>query len=530
MKLKSKDLIAYLIFAVILFPVIYGFISTDAVIYLQAGKTILNGERIYVDFVDIKTPLFFSFYALIDLIIQDDPNSLHYVLFAIFLFTAIFLYHFIKNLFNYKIALSTSIIYSFATLFIGNTLYYHPELIFNFLLFAIMILTLEMNYPYYSQNSSHSLANDLLLAILLGFYISIKYTFAIILLPIFFISFLEKNDKFSLVYRSNLVILPVLLLTIIISHFWLLDPKIFEGFWDTIKLLSNYVNQPPINSKLFRDIVKTTGQVFGDNLSLLLTFSSFAGFLSLFDKEWKSEQKFLLIFSYLLIGVLIISVYIEKKLIIYHFGRLIIPFSILSGVGFVILIEKFSIIWKNNENKTLTRTIIILSFSFMIIVGPLARYIGILRFPINSIKGKKDYYQFIDEQRPNYFNYTEKLELIDFINKKYNSNYKTLIISIGSFDLIYDLKTTVYKKLPQRNTFLPRTSNTPFYQEFLNTLKNTDLIIIQKNDGLFENLTGNTKSSYELALEDKEVSNILKNKFKIVYDTKVYIVYQKNTI
>jgi len=31
-------------------------------------------------------------------------------------------------------------------------------------------------------------------------------------------------------------------------------------------------------------------------------------------------------------------------------------------------------------------------------------------------------------------------------------------------------------------------------------------------------------------LEDKEVSNILKNKFKIVYDTKVYIVYQKNTI
>lgn len=526
MKFESKDFFIYLLLAFILLPIIFNFNTTDSVIYLQGGKTILNGERIYVDFIDIKTPLFFTFYALIDFIIQDNPSFLHFVLYLIFFITAAFLYHFIKTLFDFKIALSTSIIFSFTILFIGNTLYYHPELLFNFLLLSIVVLTLKMNYPNYSQSTSQSITNDLVLAILLGFYISIKYTFGIVLLPILFVSFLEKSNKSSLVYRSNVLILPVLLLTIIITHFWLLDPQIFEGYRNTLNLLSSYINQPPINAKLFRDIVKTTGQVFGDNLSLLFTFSAFIGFLNIFDKDWKSEQKFLLIFSFLLLGFLLLSIYIEKKLMIYHFGRLILPFSILSGVGFVILVEKFHRIWKNNNNK-LIRSVIVLFFSFLIVCGPLARYIGILRFPFNSIKGKKNYYQFIDEQRPNVFNYSEKLALVDFINSKYDSTYNTLIVSIGSFDIIYELKTSVHKKLPQRNTFLPQTIYYPFYQEFLNLLKNSDLVIFQKNDGLFENLTGNSKSSYELALEDVEVNKILKDNFQIVYNTKVYAVYQR---
>ena len=527
MKINFKDLIAYFIFAIILFPVIFSIVGTDSAIYLQAGKTILNGERIYVDFVDIKTPLFFTFYAFINFIIQDNPDYLHILLFLIFFLSALFLFHFIKKLFNYKIALFTSIIYSLTTLTIGHTLNYHAELMFNFLLLAIIILTLKMYYPIYSKSKSQNLTNDLILGIFLGLYISIKYTFALILLPILFLGFFNRKDPVSNFYHSNLLILPVLFLTIIISHFWLFDPQIFQGFWNTLKVLQGYANQPPISDKLVRDIVKITGQLFGDYFTLLFTFSAFIGFLSIFDKEWEAEQRFLLILSFLLLGALLLSVYIERKLIIYHFGRLIIPYSILSGIGIVLLIEKFSTIWKNTDNKFLVRTSIIIFSIFVITVGPLARYIGIMRFPIIALRGKENYYQFIDEQRPNFFNYTEKLKLINFINSNYNKNYKTIIISIGSFDLIYGLNTNVYKKLPQRNTFLPKTNNNPFYYEFLRLLQESELIIIQKNDGIFENLTGNKKTSYELVTEDKEVISLLREKYKIVYETSVYVVFEK---
>lgn len=527
--INRKDVFAYTIFAIILFPVIFGFLGTDSAIYLQAGSTILNGEKIYVDFIDIKTPLFFTSYSIISLLINGDPNYLHLFIFIILLFTTVFLFHFIKKEFNYRIALSTSIIYSLTTLIVGHTLYYHTEIIYGFLLLLIIVYytkNYEANDDRYFKKSS---LNRLKLGVLIGLYISLKYTFAIVLIPFLFIDFFYDNPDFKNSLKKNLYVYPLMLFTIIASHFWLVDSQIFEGYKETLRLLSNYANHPPISSKLLRDIVKVTGQFFGDHLSLLFTFSAFVGFISVFKNTWTSKQKFIIITSFLLVGALLLSVYIERKLIIYHFSRLLIPFSIISGIGIVLLTEKLKDFWTNTTNKTMFRTLIFIFVLFLLIIGPIARYIGILRFPYNAIKGKEKYYKFIDQQRPNFFNYTEKLKLVDFVNRNYDSSYQTFIISIGSFDLIYELKTKVIKKLPQRNAFLPKPSNTSFYDEFIKFLKTSDLLIFQKNDGMFENLTGNTKSSLQLAKEDKLANRIIEENYKIMYETNVYVVYQKKT-
>ncbi len=525
--LKSKDAIAYFIFAIILFPVVFNFIGTDSAIYLQAGSTILNGGKIYVDFIDIKTPLFFTSYSIISLLINDKPDYLHFLIFLIILFTAISLYHFIKNEFNYKIAIATSIIFSLTTLIVGHTLYYHSEIIFSFLLLWIIMYFSKDNKIYIDSNEKRSLFQTLMLGFLLGFYISIKYTFAIVLFPLLFIDFLYNSNDSKFLLKKNLYIFIAIVITTLAAHFWLFDAQILEGYKETLRLLSNYANQPELSTKLLRDIVKVTGQFFGDHLSLLFTFSAFIGFISIFKNTWSAKQKLIIITAFFLVGSLLFSVYVERKLIIYHFGRLLVPFSILSGIGIVLLIEKIRVFWKNDTNKTIYRTAISLFVAFLLIIGPIARYIGILRFPYNAIKGKERYYEFIDQQRPNFFNYTEKLKLIDFVNRNYDSTYKTFIISIGSFDLIYELSTNVFKKLPQRNAYLPKQTNTSFYDKFINFLSASDLLIFQKNDGMFENLTGNTKSSLQLAKEDKLVSNLLQKNFEIKYETNVYVLYEK---
>lgn len=524
--IKSKDLIAYFIFAIILFPVIFGFLGTDSAIYLQAGKTILNGEKIYVDFIDIKTPLFFTSYSLISLIIDNNPENLHLLLFVVFLFTSIILYHYIKSEFDYRIAFAVGVIYSTTTLIVGHTLYYHSELIFGLLLLLIIIYFNKINT---TEIDKQEVKTSILfgLGFVIGLYISIKYTFAIILFPLVFIDLFYRKNNYKQVLLKYVILSVTIIITMLISHFWLLDLQIFEGYRNTLNLLSNYANQPPINPKLLRDIVKVTGQFFGDHLSLLFTFGAFLGFLQVFDKKNESKQNVILISSFLLLAALLLSVFIERKLIIYHFGRLLIPFSILSGVGIVALFEKFKSYWQNNLHKVVYRTSILLFVVFLIFIGPFARYIGILRFPYNALKGKENYYNFIDQQRPNFFNYTEKLKLINFVNKNYDSSFKTLIVSIGSFDLIYELKTTVYKKLPQRNAFLPKQSNTPYYNNFIDLLKSADLIIFQKNDGMFENLTGNTKSSLELAMEDTKIKSIIEENYDVQYQTSVYAVYQR---
>ena len=50
---------------VILIPIIFYPIFNDLSIYITAGKTIFHGGRIYVDYVDLKPPLFYYFYTLI---------------------------------------------------------------------------------------------------------------------------------------------------------------------------------------------------------------------------------------------------------------------------------------------------------------------------------------------------------------------------------------------------------------------------------------------------------------------------------
>lgn len=525
--LKTKDLITYFLFVVILFPIIFGFPSTDLSIYLQAGKTILDGEKIYVDFIDIKTPIFFTFYAIITLIVNNSQSTFYLFSYLVFVFTAIGLYHFVKKEFDYNIALFSSLTYAVSLLITGFSLYIHLEVLFGF--FFLILIIFYSNTFIFSESKilPRTTFRYLVFGFVLGLIISIKYSFFIIFIPFFlldlFFADLSKKDFI----KKQLVTISSISITFIFAHFWLIDREIFNGYLDTLKSIAQYASYPPISAKLFRDIVKTTGQFFGDHFSLLLTSSAFLGVLNIFSSKWTKKQKLLLFTSLLLVGFFLISIYIERKLIIYHFARLLIPLSILTGVGLVALINVLKENWFTKDKLIFIRTIIVAFVIFLITIGPLARFVGIIRFPYHWYMGKEEFYRFVDEQRPQYFNYTEKLTLTSFINKHYPSTSKTLIISIGSFDLIYELHTKVIKKLPQRNLFLPYSENNVYYNSIIEIIKNVDLIILQKNDGIFENLTGNTKSSYELAMEDENIRQIITSQFNLVYDSNVYAVFSK---
>lgn len=524
---SSKNLIAYILFAVILFPIIFSFTSNDLTIYLEAGKTIVEGKKIYVDFVDIKSPLFFTFYSLISFITSNSTQNFFILCFLVIWATSISIFHFVKSNFSYIIALLTGVIYSLSTLIVGFGLYIHFEVLFGFLLLLLIIAySKTINFDKIdSSQSNHKLL--LLLGFVVGIIISLKYSFALVYFSFLIYDYYIFKRNIKELLTRQVLLISTTLVTIALSHFWLLDREIFDGFINTFRVLKLYATTPEINVHLLRDIIKITGIFFGDQFSILFTVSTFIGILKIYEKRWTEKQKFLLTFSLLLIGILMLSIYWERKLIVYHFARIIIPISLLVAIGLKEIYDRIKNIWLFGNNFGISKFLLVGLVSFLIFIGPFARYIGILRFPYFSLKGKQEYYNFIDKQRPNFFNYSEKAKLVSFINQNYSSDASIFIVSIGSFDLINELKPRVYKKFPQRNFYLNSLANNSFFDEALKNFEKSDLIIIQKNDANFENITKSSKSSYQNIIENPQFNQVLRKNYIIVYNSPVYVVYQK---
>ena len=520
-----KNIKIYLIIAVILFPLNFGFINTDLSIYLKAGKTILDGGKIYVDFFDVKPPIFFTSYALINFLVNDNYRLFFILLYIVSLSTSIGIFHFVEKQLNRKIAIYTSSIYSLIIATIGFSMGMHFEVLFNFLIFLSIIFYEKTKSSFSNNNKNPKMLTLVIFGSILGYIFSSKYTFGLLAVAFLFYDILNGNYTFKNLLKKYSVISVSFILSTILYHFWLFDPEIFAAYREMLDYMSFYSSLPPISIDFFRDVIKNTGIFFGDNLSILFTVSLFIGIYGMSDREFNNSQKSLVLLNLFVFIFLLISVIIEKKMIPYHFARLAFPVSIVSGVGISYILD---FIKKDFEkNRDLGKNFAIFSMIILLLVfSPLPRYFGLIRHSSAYFKPEQEYYKFLDSNRPGFFNYFEKYKLASYINSKYPKSTKVLICSIGSFDLVYQIKPYVFKQLPQRSNYLSLKVFPSQLALFTKLMQKADLLIIQRNDIYFSIITGSNKSSEQMIKENPTTNRLLESRFKLVRETEAYLLYE----
>ncbi|GEM_PF-1271003 len=515
----------YLLFIIILFPLNFGFINSDLAIYLKGGETIVNGGKLYIDFIDIKPPMYFTSYAIIDFLINDNYRLFYVFLFLISLSTTIAVFHFITKQFNKKIAFFSSLVYSLIISTVGLSMGMNFEILFNFTILLSVIIHQKTKSYYSKEPNTPNIFMLILFGIILAYIFSSKYTFGLLSAAFLFYDIGSGNYTFPNLIKKYTIISVSFIISTILFHFWLFDPQIFAAYKDLLAYMQYYSSLPPFSIMFIRDFVKNTGIFLGDHFSILFSISTFLGLYGLTDKDINKNQKYLILVNLFVFIFLLLSAIVEKKLITYHFARSAFPLALLAGLGLNYIFNFLKNYWRNYAN-TAGKFAITFLVSLLLLLSPLSRYGGLIRHSYAFTKTDEEYYKFLDSNRPNFFNYYDKYNLATFINQNYPKNTKVLISSISFFDLAYLIKADVSKKFPQRTNYLTGIEFPNQLSEFAELMQQTDLFIVQRNDTQYLILSGSEKSSEQMIKENPTTNRLLQSRFVLIKETDSYQLYQ----
>ncbi len=359
------------------FALIFSPISGDLSIYLSGAKSIIDGNVLYVDFIDLKQPFFYLLYTPIQLISSGNAVIVHLFEVLLLLLTSFLLIKVLNKVFNSNslsiiAAFSYNLIYSFS----GYTNTFHTEVWFN-LFFALILY-----YFYYWDKN-----NIIYLGIILGLILSIKISFIIIVPFVFVLSpFKEK----PLVKFIKIICLA--LSVAFVANIPLLLFGNFTNYLEVLRYLQFYSGLPEINSESMKSSVESIRQFFANYYGLAFFGFTFYGTVLLilnFNNYEKKQKEFILLsgISFLL---LFISIAIERKFSPMHFMRLLLVLSIINSYGIMSFLNNFRMesLSKNKAVKFIISSVIIL---FIIVFTPLINSPKYLQSAIYKITSPEKY-------------------------------------------------------------------------------------------------------------------------------------------
>ncbi len=500
--------------SVILIPIILFPLSGDLSVMFLGGKSIANGGKIYVDFIDIKQPLIYYFFALSNLLFGDSeiaPRILDYI---IQLSTAIVTFFVVKNITTKStIAFLSSLTYIiiYISLNFSNTA--QCESYAGIILILLMLLLMK---------EETKIKDYFIIGAILGILAGLKITFLMILfgLPLFTIT--NDYKPSSKTFLKLLLFLFGLITLLFLTHLPLTDSHIYSGFKDALAFLTFYSDFPPIDAEFIRESLKKTAIFFGDNYSIFLFFGTvWALKLNLTDK-FEPKTKKLLNIAFIFTIFLLISVAVERKLMVYHFSRFLLPLSIISSFGiysfYQIFIEKFK------NNGLLPRFILLVIALFFLMFSPLPRYFNILAMSNYYFFNEKSYNLMFSDENSSSNNRIEQLEVINNL-KNINKSDFVLVINSGGNIINHKLDCRV-TSFGHSCFYLSVLKIDNWRKKFYDELYKADWLVIQKNDRHYF-MTRTNLSSYELIMNEHVFADLIRKKFGFKNELKNYIILKK---
>ena len=510
-------IILYVIPVLLLIPILFFPMSFDLSIYITAGKIISNGGKIYVDYVDLKPPLFYYLYTLIYKLTSGTEFNVRLFDFFWQIATLIVLYKVTNKIFNNKIvSFLTAVIYSISYTCLTYIETMNPESFAGLPILLIIFLELK---------ESNKIPKQILQGLLIGFLIGIKFTFAIILPAIFIADIINNHNNYREYIKKYFLLGLSSLIIILLSFIQLLNPVIFLGFKNVLAFLNFYSSQPPLNMEFLKMLLKNLAVLFADNYSLFLSVIMGISTFYLLKNLRKFNSR-IIIYILSLTIFLLISVIVEKKSSIIHFSRIYTLFAVLTGYGlYIVYNEAVEII-------RIKKKLLLLFIPLCVIIAmlsPITRYINIIIPSFYYITDRAKY-DVISTKTGDYniLRNTSR-EISYYINCNARKEDYVIVMAIGSNIINNMFKTEKISKFSQSCFYFSNINIPDWKSDIFNEIKKAEYIVISFDDK-HPMLTGHNFSTYERLMQNHEMSEYLLNYFyldKVFPPFKIFKRYHK---
>ncbi len=499
---------------VILLPGVFFPISSDIAIFVRGGDALLNGGKLYVDFIDLKPPLIYEIYAFINLLTGGDEVYLRIFDFFYQLLTIVLIVKLCAKCFESQFAsFFAGAVYAVSYITLGFAQTLQGESFTCLWVVVLLDLMLSEKRNWWRLIAIGGIA---------GLFFSLKFTLAVVIAGVFIYELLLPDRK-KIIKKFLLIILGFVLI-ILITFIPIYNSLSFDGFSKIIKYLSFYSAMPPIDVAFIKMAYEKTGSFFADNYSLLFVASVSIGSILGIKQQSSSRASRLIRLSILFAACLFISVTVEKKFGEYHFSRMLAPLSIIAGYGFLMIFQN---VLRNFKVRTIPdKTIIVLLFLASLVFSPLPRWVNLLQAPLAKIKGEEHYDRLFEKERAYDFMRLQHKQVAGIINKNNTSDEKVLVISTGANAINFFLHTKILSKFAQSQFYFGAYEMKPWKLEFYDEIRNAGWLVVQNNDRHLY-INGHNLSSYESLLKDGFTSTYLKNNYYCFFKTKNYLIFRR---
>ncbi len=498
-----KSMIFVFVCSIPLVLLLFQPISGDLSIYLQGARTIIEGRQLYLDFLDLKPPAFYYLYVIIEFISHGNEVIIRLFEYLMQLCTVFILYTIIMDKFKEKrFAGIVIFIYSLSYSVLGYSNYLHGESWFNLLILMVLLFQTKQNSNY----------NTIMIGIITGIIISIKYSFGIIVLPLLLFDIIIKENSIKSIIRKHLIILFISIIIVGLSFIVLLNSNMYSDYLEVINYLKYYSSQPPFGLNTIKSLIEGISIFFADNYSLFFSFLIPISFLTIIKQRstLSLKQKQFIILNFLMLCFLFLSVVIERKLVVFHFIRIYPFLTFFISYSIMELIDTYKKLGKINEYLHII--IVAVTISFVIVFSPISRFINYL---------PTVYYKIFNEEKFDEF-YTKSGDSI-ILRKVYKNinlylekfeNQQIILVSIGGNLINYNIKNNRVSKFSQSTFYFSNANIQKWKNEIVEEFRTANLIIIQTNDN-HPILNGHNFTSMEMVERTAKLNELLNLKFEL---------------
>lgn len=510
---------------ILLIPILFFPISEDLSIYILGGEAILHGKKLYVDFIDLKPPLFYYYFAGIVKIFGRSEIGVRFFDFILQSITAFLIFKTVK-------------IYTKNTLFAGIACVLYP-IIYASIGYAstlqgeALITPVTIAVLLIQKYTTRNILRYVTIGLLVGFAIGIKYPLGIILFFVLFDDIFSKELKFKQILLKNFIVVISAFSIFILSLFPLLDKQVFDGFLNMTNLVAQYSKRPSYDIQFIKYSLNAISDFLGSVISYFVTGSVLVSIFYILMHKIKDEStNKLLTKSLSFILFFIISIFVERKFHEYYFLRMLPLWVILSAFPISELAKSMKLNFRKYSpySKFVTISILCLGLYF----SPAVRYANRLKtaadYMIDKTKYDNEFGKYMTSN--NRVNWLEVANFINLNSIKYRKTPFLLNIQTGSSPINYFTPKLKHSIFQQDQFFISIEAPQIWKNKFLSELTHADYIALSCND-ILPTINGHFYSSQAYFFEQKgnsfadKARKYILNNFTIVFKTPNYVIYER---
>jgi hypothetical protein len=508
---KELRIVLTILPCLILLPILTFPILNDHSIYLRGGEAILDGKTLYIDYLDLKSPMIYYIYACFRFVFGSGEFAIRYADFFYQSGSIILLITVLRRLLqDDAVAFFSGLVYSILYVALGYGMELHCEALAT----PFLILTI-----YFLVKHKVSYWEYVFAGIAIGLLTALKYTFGIVSISaIILILISEKTWLLRITSSIRLGVGIVVGFTIGMLPIFF-SPTMYEGLVRMTAYLRYYSGMQAVDTSLIKTSIKSFGFYLGDNYSLTLSFFTMLGIVgyifeygdeNMKDKINSSQTKMKLVFfSLLMICLLFISVAVEAKFIPMHFTRAYISLTILASIGAVTLLRQAVWYYKQNlltkgQLYLVNKGVLILLTLLLLVFSPFSRYIGIMIPTIGFVTGNGWYEMGYDSKESGRVRYSIQRSAVEYIKSNKSPDDKTLCMGMGIAQINTLLHESPWSAFGHSQFYFSNHVAPQWVERYHKEVTMADWIVVATIDEFpFQN--GHSRTSYQSLQRDSVI-------------------------